>query len=192
MLKNISPAIIVAVTAVIIIGLLALTAVLTPESNPAYDAAVDFMNAAGSGDDGTALVLLSDGMREYVLENCPEGLASRCIDEYTPLAWGNLISAVFRRAIPDGPRAFDVQLVATYEEGQGFAGVCIYHRVEQTSGGQWRVTAWSGFISCDEPNAGLSDLRQPDAPNYAPSRPVDVLPESTPETTPEATPEPAP
>lgn len=189
MLKNLSPLAIGGITAVIAAVIIVLTLIFTPDANPAYDTAVDFMNAAGQGDDGTALILLSEQMRNYALENCPNGLPSGCIDDYTPPEWGGLIAAVFRRAIPDGSDAWDVQLVATYEEGQGFAGVCIYHRVERNPNGDWRITAWSGYVSCDEPNSGLQSLRRTDAPNYVP--PVvtgdESAPEATPETTPEAT-----
>ncbi|MFW5772078.1 MAG: hypothetical protein ACOCZH_02055 [Phototrophicaceae bacterium] len=155
-------------TVVAIIGLIALTLVLTPErAKPAYAAAVDFMNAAGTGNDATAYALLTPTMQDYVDANCPEGSVSACIAAYTPDEWGALIrdgAAVFRRARRDGD-AFDVQLVATYEEGQGFAGVCIYHRMEEMEPGAWRVAGWSGFVSCDEPGSGLDGLSAPDAPN---------------------------
>lgn len=151
-----------------ITALIALTAVLTPErSSAAYAAAIQFTNAAAAGDEVAAFALLNTDLQAYVVANCPEASVAACVDAYTPLEWGRFISAVFRRSIPD-ERAWDVLLVATYEAGQGFSGVCIYNRVEQMVDGQWRVTAWSGFIACDEPQADLSRLRRADAPNRAP------------------------
>lgn len=154
-------------TVAVVVGMIYLTTQITPENtNPAYQAAVNFMNAAGTGDETTAYDLLSPEMQEYVDVNCPDGSVSACIAAYTPDAWGELVrdgAAVFRRAQRDGD-AWDVQIVATYEEGQGFAGVCIYHRVEQVDDA-WRVAGWSGFITCDARNSGLDGLRQPDAPN---------------------------
>lgn len=142
--------------------------VITPENqNPAFDTAVRFINAAGTGDDDTAYPLLSEAMQAYVDENCPDGSVSACVLAYTPEEWGALLherAAVFRRSIPDGD-AWDVQIVATYEEEQGFAGVCIYHRMEQNAEGDWRVAGWAGFVSCDDPDSGIQGLRQPDAPN---------------------------
>ncbi|PJF22268.1 MAG: hypothetical protein CUN56_06835 [Phototrophicales bacterium] len=168
-MSNKQIAIILGVFVVLIGALIALTAVLTPENTkPAFNAAVDFINAAGTYDEQTAFALLSPGMQNYVRENCPDGRVSACIAAYTPPEWGELLkygSAVYRRSIRDG-NAWDIQILATYEEGQGFAGVCIYHRVEEVTPGDWRITAWSGFISCDDPHAGLQALRQPDAPNY--------------------------
>ncbi len=150
----------------VVMGLIALTLALTPENtHPAYDAAVRFMNAAGEGDEETALALLGADLQAYVAANCDSVTA--CIDDYTPPEWGDLIAAVYRRSRPDG-LAWDVQLVATYEEGQGFAGVCIYHRMEEVADDEWRVMAWSGFVSCDDPDSGLSDLRRTDAVNRAP------------------------
>ncbi len=159
---------IVIVMLIIIAGMIALTIVLVPENmHPAYAAATDFMNAAGLGDDDVAFALLSSEMQAYVLENCPDGKVSACIDDYTPPEWGNLMSAVYRRSIPEG-RTYHVALIATYEEGQGFAGVCIYHRMEEVAEDDWRVMGWSGFVSCDDSDAGLSGLRRDDAPNRAP------------------------
>lgn len=153
---------------VTVIVTIALTLMFTPDkSHPAYAAAVMFMNAAGSGDDATASALLADDLRQWVAENCPDGSVSACIDGYIPEEWGDLISAVFRRALMDRG-AWDVQLVATYEKGQGFSGVCIYHRMEEVAPGEWRVAAWSGFISCDAAGGRLQGLRQASAPNRAP------------------------
>lgn len=164
-----SSVIITAVVAlVLIVALVGLTLVLTPENtNPAFAAATRFMNAAGNGDDETAFELLSSELQTYVTENCPDGSVSACIDAYTPPQWGDLLSAVYRRSIPDNG-AWDVLLVATYEEDQGFSGVCIYHRVEEVAPDDWRVAAWSGFVSCDRSDAGIQGLRRTDAPNRVP------------------------
>jgi hypothetical protein len=48
------------------------------------------------------------------------------------------------------PRAYDVDLIATYAEGRGFSGVCIYQRMEQDAEGAWRVAGYAGFISCGD------------------------------------------
>ncbi len=154
------------VTVAAIGGLIALTLVLTPENERGYNAAVRFMNAAGTFDDDTAYALLSPQMQTYVDSTC-DGSPSACIAAYIPAEWGNLIrdgAAVFRRAKRDGD-AYDVQLVATYEFGQGFAGVCIYHRMEEIAPEDWRVAGWSGFVSCDEPNSGIDGLSAASAPN---------------------------
>lgn len=167
-----SQLIILGVVTLIVVGsLIGLTLVFTAENTePAFDAAVRFMNAAGTGNEETAFALLAPEMQDYVRDNCPDGSVSVCVDDYTPAEWGALVrdgAAVFRRAIPDG-EAWDVLLVATYEEGQGFAGVCIYHRMEEIAEGDWRVAGWSGFISCDAPDSGIQGLRRDTAPNRAP------------------------
>jgi hypothetical protein len=155
-------------TAVIVIALITLTIVLTPENlHPAFAAATRFVNAAGKGDDGTALPLLAGNLQAYVEDNCPAGSVSACLESYTPPEWGGMLAAVYRRSIPDGD-AWDVLLVATYERDQGFSGVCIYHRMEETASGTWQVAAWSGFVSCDLPDSGIQELRRADAPNRAP------------------------
>ena len=135
--------------------------------HPAHTAAVNFVNAAATGDDDTALPYMSKSLRDSVTENCPDGIPSTCIESYADESWGNFMSAVFRRAIPDGNEAWDVQLIATYEDGQGFSGICIYNRVEQIES-TWQVTRWSGFISCDLPTAGLKSLAEASAPNHMP------------------------
>jgi len=158
------------VTVIAIAAVIVLTLIFTPEENPAFAASVRFANAAGLGQDDIAFELLSDDMQAYVIDNCPDGSVSACIAAYTPADWGRLLregAAVYRRSIPDGS-AWDVQLVATYQFGQGFAGVCLYHRMEQSASGDWRVAGWSGFVSCDEPNSGIHGLRRDDAPNRAP------------------------
>lgn len=157
-------------TVIAIAGVIVLTLIFIPEENPAFAAAVRFANAAGLGQDDVAFALLTDELQTYVRDNCPDGSVSACIAAYIPADWGRLQregAAVYRRSIPDGP-AWDVQIVATYQHGQGFAGVCIYHRMEQVAPGDWRVAAWSGFVSCDEPNSGIQGLRRDDAPNRVP------------------------
>ena len=74
----------VLVLAVVVI----LTAALTPENTePAFAAAITFTNAAASGDDETAFALLDETMQTYVLENCPDGSVSACVQGYTPPEW---------------------------------------------------------------------------------------------------------
>jgi hypothetical protein len=166
-----STLIILIATICAVVVIVALTLMLTPEkTNPAFKTATDFMNAAGTGDADAAYALLSPEMQDYVTDNCPNGNVSDCILSYTPPEWGRLNgegAAVYRRSIQDGD-AWDIQLIATYEEGDGFSGVCIYHRVEEIATDDWRVTAWAGFITCDEANAGLDRLRRENAPNRAP------------------------
>jgi hypothetical protein len=161
--------IILLTTVLAVAAIIALTAVLVPENtNPAFDVAVNFTNSAGDGEDELAAALLTDDLQSWVAENCPDGSVAACVDDYTPPEWGGLIAAVFRRAIPEGTDTWHVHLVATYEEEQGFAGVCIYNRVDQVEPGTWRVSAWSGFVSCDDPNSGLNALRRETAANRAP------------------------
>lgn len=163
---------IVASAAVIIVISVALTPANT---NFAYAAAVDFTNLATKGQTADASALMDDNLRAYVAENCPSGDVGACVQAYAPADWGAMISAVFRRSIPDGNNAWDIQLVATYEEEKGFSGVCIYNRVErfaELAEGDaydgWRVTRWSGFIPCDDALSGIQNLRGADAPNRAP------------------------
>ena len=146
------------------------TALLVPQgTNPAYAVALDFVQAAGKGDDEAAMRALSPNLQAWVGDNCPEGSVSRCIRDYAPAEWGSFLNAVFRRAQPDGNRAWDIQFVASYAEGQGFSGVCIYARSEQKADESWHVVAWSGWVSCDAPNSGLRSLiSDPSVPNRAP------------------------
>lgn len=147
--------------------LIALTAALTPENaNPAFAAAVAFVNAAASGDDAAAMPLLTPEMQAWVQANCPNSSVAACVQAYTPPEWGGLLRAVFRRAAPDGP-AWDVDIIATYARGTGFSGVCIYNRVEPDAAGQWRVAGWAGFVHCGDP-ASRGMASNPDAPNRAP------------------------
>ena len=158
---------VVAVILAVIVVVVA-TLALIPQKTPAFDAGVDFMTAVQSGDDNAAFALLNDQMQAYVTANCPDRSVSACIQDYTPSDWGRLLSVVFRRSRPDGA-AWDIQLIATYEKGEGSSGVCIYERMEQNPDGAWQVAGWSGFISCDAPDARLAALADhPDAPNRAP------------------------
>lgn len=156
------------VLTIAVIVIVLLTAALTPEStNPAFAAAVEFTHAAGTGGDDMAFDLLAPAVQEYVRQNCPDGRVSGCVSAYTPPEWGDFRSVVFRRAVPDGDAAWDVELIATYEEDKGFSGVCIYNRVEQDAAADWRVTAWAGWIHCgDSASRNMAD--NPAAPNRVP------------------------
>lgn len=153
----------------VVIGVIyALTAALTPENtHPAYAAALSFVNAAGSGDDAAASALLMPEVQAFVRANCPEGRVSACVQAYTPPEWGAFRSAIFRRAMPAGDTAWDVDLIATYEEDKGFSGVCIYNRVEQNAAGEWLVAGWAGFVHCGE-DASRNMAANADAPNRVP------------------------
>lgn len=154
---------------IVIAGIIAVSVTLTPDNtNPAYAVAVDFANAIGEGDQASLQNTISDELEQYAVENCSDGSLISCINNQIPESWGEMIITVFRRAEPEGANAWDVLSVATYEEDQGFSGVCIYTRVErvqnqpETSEGMyegWRVVKWSGFISCDSPDAGLRQLK---------------------------------
>jgi hypothetical protein len=153
-------------TVAIIALLVYLTTTLIPQNEPYYNVAIRFVNAAGTANDEVAYSLLSPDLQAYVDENCPDGV-SACIADYTPAEWGSLIrdgGAVYRRSKQDGD-AYDIQLVATYQYDKGFAGVCIYNRTEEIAPDDWRVTAWAGFIPCDDPVASIDGLRGQDAPN---------------------------
>lgn len=150
------------------------TASLTPEqTNPAYQAAVAFMQAAGTGDDDAAFALLDAPMQAYVRATCPDERVSACVEAYIRDEWGAFQSVVFRRAAPDGLNdagsytAYDVELIATYAEDKGFSGVCIYVRMQADASGVWRVARWAGFVSCgDAESRNMADNAA--APNRAP------------------------
>lgn len=148
------------------VGFVVVTIVLVPTETDAYAAALAFAEAAGKGDDEAAFARLSEDMQAYVNQNCPDASVSGCIQAYIPAEWGDFLSAVFRRAAPDG-NAFDVQLIATYADNEGFSGVCIYHRMEQDSAGAWKVAGWAGYVSCGD-SASRDMAANPDAPNRAP------------------------
>lgn len=142
------------------------TAALTPgEMNPAFTAAVTFVEAAERGDDVTAAALMTPELAAYVAQNCPEGSVSACVHAHTPAEWGDLISAVFRRAAPDGPD-WDVDLIATYEHGKGASGVCIYTRLI-AEGEAWKVAEYAGFAGCADPRT-RNMATNPDTPNRVP------------------------
>lgn len=150
-----------------LIIVIVVTTALTPDStHPAFAAAIAFMDAAGRGDDAAANAYLTPEMEAYVAANCPNESVSACVDGFTPPDWGNLLKAVFRRATPDGQH-WNVDLIATYEFGTGFSGVCIYHRMEQDESGMWKVAGWAGFLHCGDP-ASRDMVSNPDTPNRAP------------------------
>lgn len=151
-----------------VIILIGATLIFVPQdTNPAFGAAIAFVNSAAKGDSATAETYMSDSLKATVADVCPDGDVSACIQSYGEPEWGAFGSAVYRRSIPDGRDAWDVQLIATYADGQGFSGVCIYTRVEKIDE-TWQVVGWAGFISCDLPDAGLSDLASDSAPNRVP------------------------
>ncbi len=155
-----------------LVALIALTAVLTPGAlNPAFDTALKFTDAVlETGDDAAATALLGPDLAAWAGSNCPDGV-SACINAYIPAEWGDFVDSVYRRSIPDGPDAWDVQVIATFDEKltAGFSGVCIYLRAEDLGDDAWYITRWAGWSSCDESNAGLEELRtRADAPNRAP------------------------
>lgn len=161
---------------VIVAGLIAISAVLVPDdTNPAFAVAVEFSRAALRGPDfeQAARAPLSPELSAFVEANCPDGQVTACVADYIPDEWGGLVDVVYRRSIPqDSGRSWDIQTIATFERGQGFSGVCIYVRAENPTpavADGWRITRWAGWVSCDEPLAGLDQLRtHPDAPHRAP------------------------
>jgi hypothetical protein len=150
----------------VVVILIAATAFTPGQTNPAFAAAEAFANAAGKGDEATAFALLAPAAQDYVRENCPDGRVSACVDAYTPPEWGGLMSAVFRRAVPDG-NAWNVDLIATWERDRGFSGVCIYTRMEADDAGAWRVAEYAGFVHCGD-QASRNMANNPDAPNRVP------------------------
>lgn len=148
-----------------IILVIVVTAIFTPGStHPAFAAAVNFMNAAGKGDDAAALPYLTPELQAYVAENCPTGSVSACIDGYTPPEWGALVSAVFRRAAPNSD-SWNVEVIATYAADTGASGVCAFFRVEPDASGAWFVAEWAGFVHCSEARDMATN---PDTPNRVP------------------------
>ena len=171
--KKVSPLIISLGIIIVVAIVVVVTALLVPqELNPAYAAAVEFVNAAGKGDDDLAMQHLSADLQTHVQENCADGSVSACIASYTPPEWGEFLNGVFRRAQPDGADAWDIVLLATYAEDEGFSGVCIYNRAERVEGDNWEITRWAGWISCDDERSGLSEFAEDAAaaPNSAPAQ----------------------
>jgi len=68
------------------------TATFTPEgTEPAFNVATTFVNAAAQGDEATAFPLLSPQLQEWATTNCPNGRVSDCVQAYTPTEWGQLV-----------------------------------------------------------------------------------------------------
>lgn len=151
----------------VIAGLvLVAVAVTPPQTNPAFGVAAAFANAAGHGDDATALPLLSAELAQAVSEKCPDGKPSGCVMGYPPSEWGALENAVFRRAVPDGA-AWDVEVISTYEKDRGASGVCSYFHVSKAADGSWKIDRWAGFIWCGDPRS-RDMATNPDTPNRMP------------------------
>ncbi len=158
----------VGVIAIVIVAILLLTLIFLPENiNPAFATAVRFVQTATAGDDAVAMNWLSPDLQTYATENCPDASISACIQSYTPSEWGELVNVGFRRATPDGPTAWEVDLIATYAAGTGASGVCIYNRVEQTTAGDWQIVEWAGWLHCGD-SASRDMESNPDTPNRAP------------------------
>ncbi|MCK6578899.1 MAG: hypothetical protein L6Q98_12410 [Anaerolineae bacterium] len=151
---------------IVVVIIVAATLLFTPgQTEPAFQAAVAFVEAAARGDDAAALALVSPAIRDAAAAGCPEGSLSACVDAYTPPEWGDLKSVVFRRATPDG-ESWDVDLISYYAANRGASGVCIYARMEPVDG-SWQVTRYAGFIHCADP-AWRDISSNPDAPNSEP------------------------
>jgi hypothetical protein len=143
----------------------ALTAALVPQDEPAFAAAVAFyQQAAGpQGDEAAALALLSAPLQDFVRAHCPQGQVRGCVRGYTPAEWGALVTVQFRRAAPLAGGGWQVRLFSMYEFDKGFSGVCTEVTMQQQDG-TWVVTRWAGFAHCGD----VGDLRASDAPNAAP------------------------
>lgn len=147
--------------------IVAVAIALTPgQTNPAFATAVTFVEAAGKGDDATALAQLDNTLRTYVADHCPNGSVSACVQSYTPPDWGQMIGATFRRAAPDGAN-WDVEVISNYAAGTGASGVCIYTRVQPNGAGGWQVSRWAGWLHCSDPGA-RNMATNPATPNRAP------------------------
>jgi hypothetical protein len=151
---------------VVVAGIVLVTQLTAPQESPAFAVATTFVNAAENGDETTAFLLLSPTLQRYAQVQCPNGRASDCIQSYSPPEWGKLVSAVFRRSAPDG-NAWDVEVIATYEQDTGVSGVCSALHVAQNAEGEWQIERWAGFIWCGDP-ASRNMAGNPDAPNRAP------------------------
>ena len=155
-----------AVIAVIAVVVLVGVATTTPQTNPAFEVAAAFANAAGHGDDAAAIPLLGTDLYKSVVATCKDGKPSSCVQSYIPPAWGALQHAVFRRAVPDGA-AWDIEVIATYEMDKGASGVCSSFHVTQYSDGQWKIERWAGFLWCGDPRS-RNMATNPDTPNRMP------------------------
>lgn len=159
--------VIIAGIGIVLAAVVLITLALTPEgTNPVSAAAVTFANAAGKGDEATAFALLSPELAAYTRASCPDGRVTACIDGYIPDAWGDLVSALYRRAAPVGAE-WDIDLIATYARDIGASGVCTTLHMAQDEAGAWRVTRWAGWVWCGDP-ASRDMEANPDAPNRAP------------------------
>jgi len=116
---------------------------------------------------GSHLADEGEALRAWGAANCPYGRVSACVQALFPPEWGDFISMVYRRATPDGERAWDVDLIGTFRAGQGGSGICLYTRVEQGADDVWRVESYAGWIWCGDP-ASRNMADNPDAPNRAP------------------------
>jgi len=77
-----------------------------------------------------------------------------------------MVSAIFRRAAPVGS-AWDVEVIANYQQGAGASGVCSLIHVAPDAAGSWQVAGWAGFVHCGDPGS-RNMATNPDTPNRAP------------------------
>lgn len=172
-MKTRSILLVLLIIGIVAIALIAASLFLTPtNTNPAFDAALQAVEAAARGDDATALAHVGPALREYAAANCPDGSLSACVDAFTPPEWGDLQRAVYRRAAPDSAlaTAWDIDIISYYSTDTGASGVCIYARSEwfgEGEEGQWLVTALAGFVHCADPESRNMG-RNPSAPNRIP------------------------
>ena len=155
-----------AVIAVLALSVLFVVAITPPQTNPAFGVAAAFANAAGHGDDASAIPLLDDDLYKAVVARCTGGKPSGCVQGYAPPEWGALENAIFRRVAPDGA-AWDIEIIATYEKDKGASGVCSTFHVKQGSDGQWKIDRWAGFLWCGDPRS-RNMATNPDTPNRMP------------------------
>lgn len=155
-----------AILAVIALSVLLVVAVTPPQTNPAFEVAAAFVNAAGHGDDTTALPLLGTDLSKAVATTCKDGKPSSCVEGYAPPEWGAMQHAVFRRAVPDGT-AWDIEVIATYEKDKGASGVCSSFHVTQYPDGQWKIDRWAGFLWCGD-SRSRDMATNPNTPNRMP------------------------
>lgn len=169
MLRSRTSILILVITVVVIVAILVAALVLVPtQTSAANQTALDFVNAAVQGDDAEALANVSEAIRAFAADNCPNGSISACVDAYTPDDWGAMKTVVYRRSAPVG-NEWDVDLIAHYESGTGASGVCIYARVAplDDTGENWQVTRYAGFVHCGD-SASRDMASNPDAPNSVP------------------------
>lgn len=156
------------ITALAIIGIIAATAAFTPsQTNPAFAAAEAWGNAAARGQEEIAIAHEGEALRAWASANCPNGRVSDCIRSLFPPEWGDFISVLYRRAVPEGNRAWDIEMIGSFQRDDGGSGICVYVRVEQNDAGVWLVEEYAGWIWCGDP-ASRNMAANPDAPNRAP------------------------